>query len=189
MKLKKVVALLLFVPVLLQAEDLRIVVTKKAGKALHEGTVQGAVTGPNIRKTEGQASRSESESCYEVKVTNNSFQATKPLQARYILFVERQELGAKKGVEATQKVTGEAPLEPIASRATASFTTVTVKLGDEQLPGGYYYNNGGRIKAQDTLKGIWTRLFDGDTLVAEFVQPPTLSKREKWEPVKGSAQK
>ena len=42
------------------------------------------------------------------------------------------------------------------------------------------YANGGRVKAQDSIKGIWIKFFDGVNEVDEYANPTTLTKKNVW---------
>ena len=117
---------------------------------------------------------------FEAKITNTSFKPIPALQAQYIVFVERQELGKKKGLERIEKVKGTAEIKPIAAHGNSSFTTETVSLSEKSLNGSFHYVNGGLIKSKDSLKGIWIKLMDGTTVVGEYVNPSTLQAKEQW---------
>lgn len=118
---------------------------------------------------------------YQVDVQNKDFQAKPVLKARYILFVERQRVGQKIGDELVEKVKGEASVPELAAMKSAQFATEGVKLLEERLTGAYIYADGGRIKAKDSLLGIWVKFFDGDTEVGEYVNPTSLKGRHQWE--------
>lgn len=116
---------------------------------------------------------------YVVNVTNRSFSAQPALEARYILFVERQKIGEKKGTEQIEQIKGKSPIEGIASKASITFDTSEVKLIEEALSGNWIYADGGRMKASDKVLGIWIKFFDGEKEVGEYMNPTTL-KRYGW---------
>jgi len=119
---------------------------------------------------------------YQVSVQNKEFKAMPPLKARYIIFVERQQIGQKVGTETVEQIKGEADVPEMGAMKGESFVTNGVKLLEEQLSGKYIaYTDGGRIKAKDRLVGIWVRFFDGETQVGEYVNPVNLKTRHTWE--------
>lgn len=128
----------------------------------------------------GAANRSETWH-YQVKVQNDGFKPTAALQAKYIVFVERQELGKKIGTETIEKVNGTATLQPMATGATAQFTTSDITLKESSLIGNSFYLNGGRIHAKDSIRGVWIKLFDGTKEVDQYVNPSTIATKEKWQ--------
>lgn len=170
MKSAIVIAALLFAPLFAQAGDLQISVLRKKGEA--EQTT---------RVSEGETFKGKENYFYEVSVSNKSFKPSHALEARYILFVERQEMGQKIGSERVEKVKGTAKVAALDAHANTHFDTKTVSLRERGLVGAYYYANGGRIKAKDSLTGVWIKLFDGNTEVAEYVNPTSLTSKQKWE--------
>lgn len=118
---------------------------------------------------------------YAVNVSNRTFSPMPELEARYIIFVERQQLGAKKGTEQVEKITGKESVAGMPAKGNATFNTRSVKLHEQSLSGNWIYANGGRIKAADSLIGIWIKFFDGDKEVGEYINPTTLTNRHQWE--------
>jgi len=117
---------------------------------------------------------------YEVTVTNSAFKPSPELQARYVIFIDRQDLGSKQGTEKEDRITGDAPVGALAPHGNTSFRTKPVQLKEQSLTGGWIYSNGGRIKAKDSLAGVWIKLFEGEKEVAEYANPSTLTSRHQW---------
>ena len=67
------------------------------------------------------------------------------------------------------------------SGANVVFPTSEVNLRHSQLDGNYYYIGGGMSKTDDGIAGIWVKLFKGETLVGEYMNPPNLTTKFKWE--------
>lgn len=130
-----------------------------------------------------ETSKADEKWQYTVKVANESFIPSPALQAQYIIFIQRQNLGAKtSGVaDSVEKVKGSAPVAAINAHSDTSFETSEVSLRQQSLMGGWVYTNGGRIKATDSIEGIWVRFMDGDKQVAEYVNPSNLSSKFQWE--------
>jgi hypothetical protein len=54
----------------------------------------------------------------------------------------------------------------------------------ENLVGRFHYVNGGRIKAEDSLKGVWVRVSQDGQIIGEYMNPPSLSTRGWDSPTK-----
>ena len=80
-----------------------------------------------------------------------------------------------------EKVKGEAKIPVLKGRESNLFLTSEVKLHQQALDGGYYYVNGGQANASDSVLGVWVKLFNGNTEVAEYVNPGTMKTKFKWE--------
>ena len=121
---------------------------------------------------------------YQVTVTNRAFsKESGELEARYVIFVERQELAEQPGTEQTERVRGEAKVEPLKAQGKTTFDTKEFALRDQQLSGKFSgYVGGGRIRAKDSIQGVWVKLYDASGAeVGEYVNPTTLRNRMKWE--------
>jgi hypothetical protein len=169
MKPAAIVFFLLLAPMVLWAGDLQISAERKH--------LEGGVAA----KQSGQFSKGSEKWQYAVKVINGSFKPMPALRAEYVVFVQRQELGGKVGVEVVQRVKGQAALPPTNPQATASFESSEITLRVQAVAGALVYSNGGRIKATDAIEGIWVKLFDGDNQVGEYANPTTLSSKNVWD--------
>lgn len=162
---------LLLCPFLAQAGDFKISTTRKKESAVRAKPVKS-----------GERTTATEEVFYEIKIASNAFKETAPVKASYLVIVERQEIGKKAGLETYDRVTGEAPVKALAPRASESFKTELIKLRTQSLTGKWIYTDGGRIKTQDNLVGIWVKLFDENgTEVGEYINPSTLSRKHQWE--------
>jgi hypothetical protein len=121
------------------------------------------------------------ECAYDIVVTNTSLKDVPALDVQYQIFIQRQRLGEKKDVEHSDKVTGSATLPALKSLQKGSVATKSFPLSKANLQGGWTYYNGGRQSAKDTVKGIWVKIYDGQTLLAEFANPSTVKDKETWE--------
>lgn len=118
---------------------------------------------------------------YTIKAQSRSFGDLPALDAEYLIFVERQELGQKKGSEVVERVPGSVKIPPLTKKAPIqSVPTNEIELRKQGLGGGYIYSNGGRIKAEDNVVGIWVRVMHEGKVVAEYANPSTVTKRG-WE--------
>ncbi len=159
------------------ASDFQVTTTRKVEDTSKNNRHFGSKTAGRINP--GVKGKKVETVYYAVNVTNRSFSAQPALQARYVLYVERQKLGEKIGTEKTDRIKGTSAIEGIAPKASISFDTTSIKLSEETLSGNWIYANGGRMKAADKVLGIWIKFFDGDKEVGEYMNPTTL-KRYGW---------
>ncbi|MEP6667888.1 MAG: hypothetical protein ABJF10_01975 [Chthoniobacter sp.] len=96
----------------------------------------------------------------------------------YLLFVERPKLGSRLDQpSAVDRVTGTQNIDTLTNRAPQTVTTSDVVLHKDTMGGGWTYNNGGRLRAEDTVVGVWVRVSQGGQVIAEYANPPTVTKR------------
>jgi hypothetical protein len=96
-----------------------------------------------------------------------------------VIFYKKEELG-KRTADKPERQTGSFTIGALKSHEKKSFTTNSVELKKAHLNNGYYFEDGGRQAAQDTLGGIWVRVMQGATQIAEYANPSILLK-EKWD--------
>ena len=118
----------------------------------------------------------------EVKVDYLPFKTSPNLQGRYIIFVKRQKLGDTGNADVVEQVKGSFDIPPIKGGGSAKFLTNEVVLNKTHLAPGWRMGNGGRGIAEDSILGVWVRLYQGDNQVAEYINTTTLVNKYKWEP-------
>ena len=116
-----------------------------------------------------------------LRVENTSSKPSPELQAKYIVFVKRQELAQKAGPDKIDLVKGEAKITPLKKGEIFSLDTAEIVLRQQLLSANYQYSNGGQTKASDTVAGVWVRLFAGTVLLADYSNPETVKAKFKWE--------
>jgi hypothetical protein len=121
---------------------------------------------------------------YNVTVENQSFQPLANLQVKYIIFFKREQLGVK-GPPKKETQTGTYSITSIDSNGKTSFDTDSVKLSKASLVGvmggSAYFANGAKSSAEDTLSGIWVRVYKDGNLFAEYAYPAGLTSSEQWQ--------
>ena len=114
---------------------------------------------------------------YEVSVENSSFKPMTQIDVRYMIFYKAEELGSK--APAQQKhLSGSFSIDALTPHGRKTFTTNSVGLNKSHLTGHWYYSGGERIKAEDTLAGIWVRVYQGGQTIGEYANPSFLSKEQ-----------
>lgn len=116
----------------------------------------------------------------EVNIEYHAFNPSPALEARYVIFVKRQKLGQAANAEDIDKVKGSFSVPSIKPGAKATFNTVDVPLFKAHMA-PHWKMVEGRQSAEDTLAGVWLRLYNGSTQVAEYINPTTLTMKYKWE--------
>ena len=117
---------------------------------------------------------------YTVKLSNRSFAPAAGLSAQYRIFI-RDDSG--KGVASKQKLKRQdfsAAIPDMPNNGTYSFDTEAVSLEKSMLDAGWSYTNGKRSQSADKLAGVWIRIFQGDKVVGEYINPTTLAAKEKF---------
>jgi len=141
--------------------------------------------GSGIQPKSDEAKKTDSWG-YTVTIENQTFTKLQNLQVKYIIFYKHEELGVKAPAHKETK-SGSYSLTSVDSIGKTSFDTDAVKLTRASLigntPGGYtYFVNGAKPTAEDTLTGIWIRIYNKDgNLFAEYAYPAGLSSTEQWQ--------
>jgi len=141
--------------------------------------------GSEIRKPSDTTKRTESYA-FTVSVENQTFKPLGNLEAKYIIFYKHEQLGVKGPARKLTK-SGSSTIASIDSLGKASFDTDSVSLTRAALigsdPSSYeYFSNGAKPTAEDSITGIWVRLYNKDgSLFAEYAYPAGLTSSETWQ--------
>lgn len=170
MKEKALISALIALPLLAQAGNYEITVERRK-----DGLANQAKGSEPIQK--------QSQNWVgDVKITNRAFAPSPELEARYIIFVRRQQIGSQAGAsDHVEKQNGSGRIASMKPGASMNMLTSEVQLKEEKLDPGWRFKNGGIKSAQDGVIGIWLKLYNGSTEVAEYVNPTTLKLKQKWD--------
>lgn len=116
---------------------------------------------------------------YEVTVENKSFKPLSSIEARYNVFYKTEQLGAKDPAK-LERQSGTFSIDALQPHERKTFTTNAVELNKSHLTGNWIYSNGARIHAEDTLVGVWVRVYQSGQQLGEYANPSTLLK-EQWQ--------
>jgi hypothetical protein len=116
---------------------------------------------------------------YEVTIENKTFKDLTNVEIKYVIFFKQEKLGSKEAA-AAKRQNGTTTVDVLKPREKKVVKTDPVELKKSNLVGAYHYADGARPNAQDTLGGVWVRVFLGGQQFAEYANPSTLM-REKWE--------
>jgi hypothetical protein len=133
----------------------------------------------NQAQNQGHRAVSKEHWSYDITVQNKLFQPLSGLDVRYMVFYTTAELGSKE-TALQQHQSGNFTIDLLQSQERKGSATGPVELDKAHIIGRRHFINGGRIKAQDTLVGVWVRVYRGGQLIGEYANPSTLMK-EHWQ--------
>jgi hypothetical protein len=136
-------------------------------------------TNGNQPSRAGHVTRTKEHWSYDVTVENKTFQDLSGLEMKYVIFFNKEKLAARDAA-ASRRQNGSLSIGSLKPHEKKVFTTDSVELDSSRLASDYYYADGGRQKAQDTLGGLWVRVYQNGQQLAEYANPSTLTK-ERWE--------
>jgi hypothetical protein len=126
----------------------------------------------------GSTAKSSEQDHYEFKVQNQTLGDLSQLQLDYVIFVDRPQLGKRADQPSTvDRVSGSQPIGVLTNREPQTVKSSDFALGKSSLVGGWTYDNGGRIRAEDSVVGVWVRITQNGQLIGEYTNPPTVTKR------------
>lgn len=111
---------------------------------------------------------------YNIGVTNKTSLDAENLRVDYWLFVKADDGKIKSGPK-IQKA-GEAVIGTLKRSAVSQFQTLPLLLSKQTLDGDFYYADGTKNKARDTVGGVALRFFIGAQEVFAWATDPTLLK-------------
>ena len=167
MKRAGLILAMIVMPLLAQAGDFEITVQRKKDGV---GQLKGEIEQKASQKWSG-----------EIKVENRGFKPSPAMTAKYIIFVRRQELGQKAGSDHFDQIKGTVEIAALKTGESASGYTSEIDLRHQSLEAGWHFRSGGSAKVEDGISGIWVKLFQGEKAVGEYINPPNVSAKFKWE--------
>jgi hypothetical protein len=117
---------------------------------------------------------------YNVAIENKSARDYPDLEIKYVIYAADVVPGTKAPPKVIRK-SGSTKLSAVKSHTKASFTTEPIDLVKSQLLQGVTYGSGARPRANDTLEGVWFRIYKDGEMIAEIARPATLLQKETWE--------
>jgi hypothetical protein len=128
----------------------------------------------------GDANVTKEQWGYEVTIENKEFKDLTGLEIKYITFYKQEQLGSKAAPVLKHK-SGSSKIDTIKGHEKTEFHTETIELKKSSLTGGYTYADGAKIAVQDSLAGLWIRVYQNGAQIAEFAKPTNLTTKEKWQ--------
>ncbi|HSI13638.1 MAG TPA: hypothetical protein VK961_16455 [Chthoniobacter sp.] len=126
----------------------------------------------------GVPSKNDETVHYELRLQNQTTGDLAKLSVDYVVFVQRQKLGERTTDPARiERFSGTGPVELLNKTAPQSIMTTDFTLHKGALGGGWTYHNGGRLKAEDTVVGVWVRVSQEGQVIAEYANPSSVKAR------------
>ena len=126
----------------------------------------------------GVAAKNEETVHYELRLQNQTIGDLSGLKVDYIIFVQRQKLGERMtDPPKIERIAGSQPVDVLNNRDPKSVMTTAFALHKQTLGGGWSYTNGGRVRAEDSVGGVWVRISQGDQMIAEYINPSSVKSR------------
>lgn len=131
-------------------------------------------------RQDGNTSVTTKDIVYDVTLTNKTFKPLKGLEVKYMIFYKDAQAGGTEKITESS-VKGAEKVADIEANRSFSFQTKSLQLTTEQLDGNWYYANGGASRAEDRVTGVWFRVYSEGKMIAEYSNPSTIAKRQKWQ--------
>ena len=134
------------------------------------------------KKSEHNATVTNEKWVYEVAIKNGSFRDLAGLSVEYRMYMKDDSIRTKSSKIPLKKKEGTTPIETLANLAVFKFQTEAMEIESSILDSGWSYSDkSNKRKTKDSLYGIWLRVMKDGKMVAEFVNPPALKDKEKWQ--------
>jgi len=166
MKRMALVLALVVIPMLAQASDYEVTMDQKKDAPSEPNS------GPRV-KTSRKWSGTVKINCHTPKTSSE-------LEVRYIIFVKWEHIG-QKGPDTIEQVKGNSKVTALKLGSSTTVPTSEITLNQGHMGPGWRPREGGATFTQDGVVGVWIKLFDGTTQVAEYVDPTNLPEKNKWE--------
>jgi hypothetical protein len=155
------------------------------GAGLEEAVASDAVVITSEKKLvdpgkadEGRGTKGSETFLYILTFQNQTLADISGLKIDYAIFVQRPKLKAPvTDPGPVDKITGSGTIDILTNRTPQTISTSQFKLERKNLKPGFYYERGGRIKAEDSVVGVWVRVTQNGQLVGEYTNPPTVKNR------------
>lgn len=126
----------------------------------------------------GVPSKNDETIHYELRLQNQTTGDISAINVEYVIFLQRQKLGERMtDPPRIDRVNGSQTVEVLNNRDPQSVMTKDFTLHKGSLGGGWTYNNGGRLRAEDSVLGVWVRISQGGQLIAEYANPSSAKSR------------
>jgi hypothetical protein len=158
----------------------------KQAKLIPAGNVEVQLSrghfGTKMKDDGGGIIMSEEQWGYTATLFNRARKPLNGMRVEYILFVKPDTEPGKDTISAPLKQKpGSKTIDALAPLDSISFRTDSIPIYKQQLKPGYIWGKtGNNSPVKDSLYGIWLRVYVGDQMVDEVVNPESLSKSEKW---------
>jgi len=134
----------------------------------------------SLNTTYGQITKKQEHWCYALSIENKAFQPLIDVDVKYIIYYKVAQLGSTAQPREQQQ-SGEDTIKLIGQHAKQSLDTAAVELNTQAVVGNFYAANGSKLKVEDSLTGVWVRLYQNGVLIAEYARPTSIPTKKKWD--------
>ncbi len=114
---------------------------------------------------------------YYITLNSKTMHAASNLRVDYQLYVRQAKLGETMSSQPLKNRAGVKNIPKLDAGGKTNFKTIGVPARLVQLQQGYYWTATGHSEdVNDKLEGIWVRVFQGSTMIAEYASSETFKK-------------
>ncbi len=114
---------------------------------------------------------------YDITLTSKTMHPASGLPVEYQLYVRQAILGETMSSQPLKNRPGQQTLPTLDAGGKASFKTASAAAKLVALDSGYYWTKTGKSEdVNDKLEGIWVRVFEGKTMIAEYLSSEAFRK-------------
>lgn len=118
---------------------------------------------------------------YDIIINNKAYEDFSDLKVEYLMLKFEDALSAQKRSQGTiERIKGSTELKHIEARKEGKVSTEHFQILETKLAPGYIWANGGKKTSRDDIRGIWVKVYIGDTLVHEISKPENMMRKERW---------
>lgn len=104
------------------------------------------------------------------------------LTVEYRMFMKDDSIRTKATKIPLKRKEGSTTIDTLANLAVFKFQTEVMEIETSLLDSGWVYTGkSNKRKSKDSLYGIWLRVMKDGKMVAEFINPPAIKDKEKWQ--------
>lgn len=127
-----------------------------------------------LRKTWKQA--------YGIVLTNKAYEDLKNIRIEYMILKFEDAIAAQKRSEGELLyIKDETSVEFLKAGSEAHAETKQFSMQETKLASGYRWASGGKSTSEDEMRGIWIKVYVGDTLATEVSRPESVQRNYKWQ--------
>jgi len=134
-------------------------------------------------KTDGKVYSRIRPYSYELTIESRQDEPATNLKLEYRILIDRGlEVGRPRNrkYEKVEAVSDSVKLENLVRNKEVELMTKVVEIKKSSLDPNYYFQGNVTENSEDDLIGIWVRIYDGDTLLAEEAKPSSLPRQYRW---------
>ena len=114
---------------------------------------------------------------YSIALTSKTMRPGTGIRVEYQLYVRQAKLGQTPSSQPLKNRAGAKAIAKLDAGAKADFKTDSVVARQVKLLPGYVWKETGKSEdVTDKLEGIWVRVFQGNTMIAEYASSESFKK-------------